>query len=156
LPGTATASASERDREDALAWVREVEEIVTLTTGRTVQFDVDALAALPEDARIEAAAARLVDAGLLHDGRLARGFIAVYQASVRTAYETIQVIRAPIALIKAANGDGASDADATWGWSRLTAGTVDVHVSPGAHISMLLPPHAVSLAGELAAILARA
>jgi len=148
LPGTAAASASARDAADELAWLDEVKEIVEVTTGRALGIDKDALRALDAAGRLDAVAGELTATGLLVDGRLARGFIGVYQAAVRTAYAADTSIASPIALFRTASGEAGA-----WGWDRLTAAGVTVVDVPGAHISMLMPPHVATLASRLAAVL---
>jgi thioesterase domain-containing protein len=156
LPGTATAAASARDLADDLAWLDEIKEIVEVTTGRTLAIDADVLLNLSDDARIAAVASTLSETGLLLDGRLARGFIGVYQAAVRTSYEASGPIAAPIALLRIEHPDrtGAGDsASPAWGWESLTTGVATAVVVPGGHISMLMPPHVGELARRLGEIL---
>jgi thioesterase domain-containing protein len=158
LRGTAAAGASARDLADDLAWLDEVKEIVEVTTGRTLEIDADGLRPLGDEARIAAVASELTRAGLLLDGRLARGFIGVYQAAVRTAYEADQPIAAPIALLRIAPADssGLGSPPGAWGWERLTTGGATAVVVPGGHISMLMPPHVAEVARRLGEILAEA
>ena len=153
LAGTATAEASARDQADDLAWLDEIKEIVEVTSGRTLEIDADALRGLSDDARIAAVAATLAETGLLLDGRLARGFIAVYQAAVRTSYAATGPIAAPIALLRIDRPDQIDGEDATWGWKKLTTAAVTSVIVPGGHISMLMPPHVGELASRLRGIL---
>src|SRR4030095_6466431 len=44
--------------------------------------------------------------------------------------------------------------DATWGWSSMASGLVQVHMVPGDHITMLTNPHTEILAERLRACLA--
>ena len=149
LPGSEAAAPSARDAADDLAWLDEVREIIEVTTGRVLEIDLAALRALDNRDRIAAVAAQLTSSGLLHDGRLARGFIGVYQAAVRMSYEARGSIAAPIAVFRTST----DPAPPTWGWERLTtvgASAIDV---PGAHISMLMPPHVTTLASRLGSVL---
>jgi len=41
----------------------------------------------------------------------------------------------------------------TWGWEQLTAAGATAIEVPGAHISMLMPPHVVTLAARLGGVL---
>jgi thioesterase domain-containing protein len=156
LPGSATAAVSARDAADDLTWLDEIKEIVAATTGRTLEIDADALRGLSDDARIAAVASRLADTGLLLDGRLARGFIAVYQAAMRTSYAASGPIAAPIALLRIERSDLPGTEDAAWGWEKLTSAAVTSAIVPGGHISMLMPPHVGELARRLGEILGAA
>ncbi|MEM7586452.1 MAG: amino acid adenylation domain-containing protein, partial [Acidobacteriota bacterium] len=160
LPGTETAAPSRRDLEDPMAWLDELEEIVRVTTGHELELDAERLHQLSDDERVAAVAERLIAAGLLPDGRLARGFIHVYQANVRTAYEATQPIDAPITLLRVAREEAADATETatkteteTWGWEQLTRRGASSAQVPGEHISMLMPPHVGELAGQLANIL---
>jgi amino acid adenylation domain-containing protein len=156
LHGTAAASASARDLADDLAWLDDVKEIVEVTTGQALKIDAQALRALSNDARIAIVASRLTETGLLLDGRLARGFISVYQAAARTSYEASEPIAAPIALLRverANEPDEGASLRGAWGWDKLTTGGAASVVVPGGHISMLMPPHVETLAARLGDIL---
>ena len=152
LPGSMSASPSPVDAADELAWLDELQEIIAVTTGQRVTLDRDDIATLGDAERIEAVATRLTRAGLLTDGRLARGFIRVYQAGVRMTYEAATPIAASILLLRAAQEEQPPEsADPSWGWSRLTTGAVLTETVPGAHISMLLPPYVMTLAERVSA-----
>ena len=150
LPGSETAAPSARDADDDLAWLDEVKEIVEVTTGRTLDIDSASLRGLDNPARIAAVAAALTSSGLLLDGRLARGFIGGVSGR-RCACPTRPTHRSPRRSF--CFRTAATSGPATLGWEPLTTSGATVVEVPGAHISMLMPPHAATLAARLAGIL---
>jgi thioesterase domain-containing protein len=90
-----------------------------------------------------------------------RGYLQVYKAHTRAAFVAYDsaVARVPVALFKARERDPEVDAvpagletlqqQRDWGWQRFAKGPVRVVEVPGAHLSMLAPPHVQELARAL-------
>ncbi|MGH2367259.1 MAG: thioesterase domain-containing protein, partial [Chloroflexota bacterium] len=61
-----------------------------------------------------------------------------------------------VTLLKTSQGPKQRETDPTWGWSKLARGGVEVHDIPGAHMTLLQPPHVETVAATLSACLDRA
>jgi thioesterase domain-containing protein len=65
------------------------------------------------------------------------------------SYEAREPLDAPIVVFRTAGATGPADL----GWDALTTSGATAVDVPGAHISMLLPPHVATLASSLGGIL---
>jgi amino acid adenylation domain-containing protein/non-ribosomal peptide synthase protein (TIGR01720 family) len=98
---------------------------------------------------------------------LIRGFLAVHKASSRASQNYVSQAKlypGPMILFLAhdvAPGDFRAEDrrlrdDATLGWRQLVSGTIETHMVPGDHISMLNHPNVQALALELGSCIERA
>jgi thioesterase domain-containing protein len=83
-----------------------------------------------------------------------RGLIAGAIANHRVEYSPARLEAAPIHLIAATEGAGATESDLTANWSEY--GTVICHETPGGHLTMLYPPNVEKLAETIRTILQNA
>ncbi|MEM7132278.1 MAG: hypothetical protein AAF702_38600 [Chloroflexota bacterium] len=101
-----------------------------------------------------------------------RGLMDVFKTNAQMTYQPSQVMPVPITLICAEEGGDSQDSDnqdsdnqnsddshaqqrqdPTWGWSRYAKGSVDVILSPGTHMSMIVEPHVEALSATLQSLL---
>jgi amino acid adenylation domain-containing protein len=146
---------------------REIEEFF----GIRLEVTLDDLLPLPLEAQLVMVVSRMQEAGAWAPGAnpdQLRGYLQVYKAHSQAAYVRYDntCTRVPIALFKSTGSDPddeatpaglvALNAQHDWGWSQFARGVVRVYDVPGAHLSMLTPPHVPALAKALDHALATA
>ncbi|MEP7308333.1 MAG: amino acid adenylation domain-containing protein [Acidobacteriota bacterium] len=145
---------------------REIEEFF----GTRLDLTVDDFLPLGLDDQLTLVVERLRRAGAWAPGADRNqflGYLQVYKANSQAAYPHYETCsRVPVALFKALERD--PDIDATpagvvelttqraWGWERFARDRVTVFEVPGAHLSMLAPPHVPVLARAIDDALAAA
>jgi len=145
---------------------REIEEFF----GIRLDLTVDDFLPLALDEQLTLVVERMQRAGAWAPGadrHQFRGYLQVYKANSQAAYAHYETYgRVPIALFKALESDPDIDVTPTgrveltaqraWGWERFALDPVNVFDVPGAHLSMLTPPHAPVLARAIDEALAAA
>ncbi len=147
----------ETDAGATAAALAEAAAVYSRYTGRNVAVSADALAALPLDQQIAHASAafRQAGGGAFGDGEeLIRNLLAVGQAhhEARRRHHP-QPCPVPITLFRAMDAALATGgADESLGW-RDVASSVEVHWSPGDHVTMMNEQNAPALAAALRSVL---
>jgi len=138
---------------------REIEEFF----GIALSVTVDELRLFSLDDQLSLTVDRMQSAGGWVPGAdtdQLRGYLQVYRANSQAPFLTYdRATRIPMALFKARESDpdleatpeslAALTAQHSWGWDRFADGSVRVFDVPGAHLSMLAPPHVTALARAL-------
>lgn len=156
------------DEDDAL-YLTKVCRLIERWAGKDLDISYEALQPLTSLERMDYLQERLKTLDILppQAGRAqVHGLIQVFQASTRncTRYSTQEAYPGTVVLLRA-NDIHIEDTDIrinlradddTWGWNQLAGTSVDVHLVPGDHVTMMAEPHVGELASSLAACIRRA
>jgi thioesterase domain-containing protein len=133
------------------------EDLMLQEIGARPVLTAEQLQPLSSEERLQLFKQNLVKAGLLPAGAstdFLRGLIAGALADHRAEYHPTRLEAAPIHLIAATEGAGATESDLAANWSEY--GTVICHETPGGHLTMLYPPNVEKLAETIRTILQKA
>ncbi|MBU6352055.1 MAG: non-ribosomal peptide synthetase, partial [Chloroflexi bacterium] len=133
------------------------EDLMLQEIGARPVLTAEQLQPLSSEERLQLFKQNLVKAGLLPAGAstdFLRGLIAGAIANHRVEYSPARLEAAPIHLIAATEGAGATESDLAANWSEY--GTVICHETPGGHLTMLYPPNVEKLAETIRTILQNA
>jgi thioesterase domain-containing protein/acyl carrier protein len=163
LDTTAPLSHSEPkpvERDDTQVLV-DIATIIEQWSGKSLEISYEILQPLGDEEQLNYLYERLKATGVVAQGNLAflRGYVAVHKAIAQVHYvPSPDVVPTRIVLFKA-------EIESMWettneellgmlsepscGWSQFSKGTVEVHVVPGDHHTMVNPPHVQVLAEQL-------
>jgi thioesterase domain-containing protein len=150
LADTQPAAAEPGFWDDDVRWLLDIAAYAEGLWGKSLGLTGEELRALGPDERLARCAERFQELQLLPPGAgaawLAR-LLRVFKANVRAglAYEP-RPYPGRITLFRAAD---ASEGDLDLGWGAWSSQPVDVHVSPGNHITLLAETNAATLGERL-------
>ncbi len=152
--------ASESDLELSSVLL-ELAQLYEWYFDKRVELSYDKLQSLQPDEQFTYLAACLQEANLFPPGsgvKLLRGAVEVIQTSGRIVYTPQDVIAVPVTLFRA--GDEhvlwADIPDATLGWGDVMGESLECHVLPGDHNTMMMEPQVQALAVHLSTRLGQA
>jgi amino acid adenylation domain-containing protein/non-ribosomal peptide synthase protein (TIGR01720 family) len=163
LDTTAPLSRSEPkpvERDDTQVLV-DIATIIEQWSGKSFEISYETLQPLGDEEQLNYLYERLKATGVVAQGNLAflRGYVAVHKAIAQVHYvPSPDVVPTRIVLFKAeieSMWETTNEellgmlSEPSWGWSQFSKGTVEVHVVPGDHHTMVNPPHVQVLAEQL-------
>jgi thioesterase domain-containing protein/acyl carrier protein len=148
---------------DDTAWLIKIANLAERLLGKSLEVSDDDLHSLDPEEQLNYLTKRLIavdllppEAGIAQVRGLVQVFKANHEASAR--YVSREVYPDRISLFRASKvhpEDFARDKSSVilkhpdWGWGQLSAGSVDLHIVPGDHITMMAQPHVQVLAQRL-------
>ncbi|PSB50350.1 non-ribosomal peptide synthetase [Chamaesiphon polymorphus CCALA 037] len=140
---------------DEAEWVYTMVSIVEGMYGQALNVDLEQLRALDPEAQIGYFQSRLQAAQLLPAGMSItqlQGLIAVYKAQAAMPYRPIAKYDGRITFLHASEEEDGSDgisAALHLEWEPFTTQSVDLHLVPGNHYTMMRLPHVIALSAQL-------
>jgi thioesterase domain-containing protein/acyl carrier protein len=148
---------------DDTAWLVKIAGLAERLLKKPLDLSYDDLHSLEPEEQLNSLTKRLIAADLLPpESGIAqvRGLVQVFKANHQASarYVSREVYRDRISLFRASTvhpEDFARNKSSeilkhpAWGWGQLSASSVDLHIVPGDHITMMAQPHVKELAQRL-------
>lgn len=153
---------------DDTTWIFKIADLAERLFGKSLALSYESLQNLTPEEQFKYLSERLTKVNFLPPGAentqvncLLKVFKANYQA--RNVYlpkqiypQNITLLRAEELNLKDAEFDTEIYKETTWGWDRITSGSVEVDYIPGDHITMMTKPYVQILSEKLKASLEKA
>jgi thioesterase domain-containing protein len=142
----------EMDESD---WVYTMVTIVEGMYGQALDVDLEKLRSLDAEAQLVYFQSQLQAAQLLPTGMgitQIKGLIAVYKAQAAMPYRPLDKYHGKVTFLHASEEEDGSDGIATalhLDWEHFTSQSIELHLVPGNHYTMMRPPHITALSAQL-------
>ncbi len=150
-----------RDWDDA-QWITDIAHIIGSLLGRKLEVSYAEFQQLETQAQLSYLHEILEQNGWLISIKQLQALVKIFKANCQTNYVPQEIPAIPISLFKASDIPLLSQASAqmetfsqhlkqetSWGWGQYASGSVDIHVVPGDHHTMMSQPNVQVLAEKL-------
>jgi len=157
-----------RDWDDA-QWITDIAHIIGSLLGRKLEVSYAEFQQLETQAQLSYLHEILEQNGWLISIKQLQALVKIFKANCQTNYVPQEIPAIPISLFKASDIPLQSQASAqmetfsqhikqetSWGWHQYADGSVDIHVVPGDHHTMMSEPSVQVLAEKLKVCLLKA
>ncbi|MEK8019856.1 MAG: alpha/beta fold hydrolase, partial [Candidatus Parabeggiatoa sp.] len=149
---------------DETQWITDVAQIIGRMLNQKLEIYDAKLQQLETQAQFNYLHKILEQNGWIISIKQLQALVKIFKANCQTNYIPQNISAIPISLFKASEILTVTEAgiemerlreslkqEATWGWHQYASGSVDVHVVPGDHHTMMSQPHVQVLAEKLRA-----
>jgi len=144
-------------RWDEAQWITDVAYIIGSLLGKELEVSYAEFQQLETQAQFRYLHEILEQNGWLISIKQLQALVKIFKANCQTNYVPREIPAIPISLFKASDIPLLSQASAqmetfsqhlkqepSWGWHQYASGSVDIHVVPGDHHTMMSQPHVLA------------